>query len=105
MRAIGARRSRVTAVFLLESLILGVGGAVVGTTAGTVAILIFGHYGIPAFSEAQRYSYGGDFLYPQLAWAHVTWVPALMVLVCVAAGLGPAWTASRLRPAEALRHI
>jgi putative ABC transport system permease protein len=105
MRAIGARRDRVTFVFLLESLILGVGGAAVGTALGALAIVAFGHYGIPAFSEAQRYSYGGDALYPQLAWSHVAWVPAGMVLVCVIAGLGPAWAASRMRPADALRHI
>jgi putative ABC transport system permease protein len=105
MRAIGAPRSRVRSLFLLESMMLGVGGAVVGTVAGVLAILVFGHYGIPAFSEAQRYSYGGDYLYPQLAWAHVAWVPLVMTLVCIAAGSGPAWAASRLRPVEALRHV
>ena len=105
MRAIGAPRSRVRSLFLLESMMLGVGGAVVGTAAGVLAILVFGHYGIPAFSEAQRYSYGGDYLYPQLAWAHVAWVPVVMTLVCVAAGFGPAWTAARMRPVEALRHV
>lgn len=105
MRAIGVPRARVRRLFLLESLILGVGGAVVGTAVGVLLILVFGHYGIPAFSEAQRYSYGGDYLYPQLAWAHVAWVPVVMTLVCVAAGFGPAWTAARMRPVEALRHV
>jgi putative ABC transport system permease protein len=105
MRAIGAPRARVLLLFLLESLMLGVGGAVAGSVAGVALILIFGRYGIPAFSEAQRYSYGGDFLYPQLAWGHVTWVPAIMITVCVIAGLGPAWAASRMRPADALRHV
>jgi len=29
----------------------------------------------------------------------------VMTLVCVAAGFGPAWTAARMRPVEALRHV
>ena len=105
MRAIGAPRAGVRRLFLLESLVLGIGGAVVGTLGGIAAIVAFGHYGIPAFSEAQRYSYGGDYLYPTLAWAHVASVPLVMTMVCVAAGFGPAWAASRLRPVEALRHV
>ena len=105
LRAIGARRAGIRGLFLVESLVLGVVSAIVGTAAGVVAILVFGRYGIPAFSEAQRYSYGGDYLYPQLAWSHVAWVPVVMILVCVFAGWWPAWTASRLRPADALRHV
>jgi putative ABC transport system permease protein len=105
LRALGAKRTRILALYLLESLMLGVFGALAGTAGGIALILVFGRYGIPAFSEAQRYSYGGDFLYPRLAWAHVAWVPAGMILVCVAAGLGPAWAASRMRPADALRHV
>jgi len=105
LRAIGARRPRILALYLLESLMLGVFGAAAGTAGGIALIVVFGHYGIPAFSEAQRYSYGGDFLYPRLAWSHVAGVPAGMILVCVAAGLGPAWAASRMPPADALRHV
>ena len=64
LRATGARRSQVSLLFLLEAVVLGVLGAVLGTAFGAGAILFFGKVGIPAFSEAQRYSYGGDYLLP-----------------------------------------
>lgn len=105
MRAIGSRRSRVVALFLLEGLFLGVVGALGGAVLGAALVHWFSLHGIPAFSEAQRYSYGGDFLYTTLSWPPLVRVPALMVAVSVLASLGPALMAARKRPADALRHV
>jgi putative ABC transport system permease protein len=105
MRAVGSRRGRVRGLFLLEALLLGVGGASGGALLGAGLVAFFGRFGIPAFSEAQRYSYGGDFLYPTIDLHDVTVVPALMALVCVLAAVGPSIMAARLRPAEALRYV
>jgi putative ABC transport system permease protein len=105
LRAVGARRSRILAIFLLEALVLGAAGALGGALAGAGLILFFGHAGIPAFSEAQRYSYGGDYLYPVLQWGDVTQVPAMMIVVCLLAAFGPALMAARMRPAESLRYV
>jgi ABC-type lipoprotein release transport system permease subunit len=92
-------------LFLLEAFFLGLTGAVGGAMAGSGLVAVFGRQGIPAFSEAQRYSYGGDRLYPRQNWADTVTVPAAMLGVAVLAGLGPALMASRLRPADALRHV
>jgi putative ABC transport system permease protein len=105
LRAVGARRARVLALFLLEALLLGLGGALGGAALGAGLVGLFGRVGIPAFSEAQRYSYGGDYLYPALQGADLVGVPALMVGVCVAAAFGPALMAARMRPAESLRYV
>jgi len=105
LRAVGARRSRVALIFLLEALFLGVGAAVGGACLGAGLVGFFSRAGIPAFSEAQRYSYGGDYLSPTVNWGDVVSVPAFMVVVCVAAGFGPALMAARMRPADALRHV
>ena len=105
LRAVGARKSRVLTLFLLEALLLGLAGAAGGALLGSGLIAFFGRFGIPAFSEAQRYSYGGDHLFPTFDWRGVTTVPALMVIVCVLAALGPAVMASRMRPADALRYV
>ena len=105
IRAVGSRRSRVVALFLLEGLFLGVAGAVFGGLLGAALVHYFSLHGIPAFSEAQRYSYGGDYLYTTLAWRDLVTVPALMIVVWVLAALGPALMAARMRPAEALRHV
>jgi putative ABC transport system permease protein len=105
IRAVGSRRSRVVALFLLEGLFLGVAGAVLGGLLGAALVRYFSVHGIPAFSEAQRYSYGGDYLYPTLAGSDLVTVPAMMVAVSVLAALGPAVMAARMRPADALRHV
>ena len=105
MRAVGSRRSRVVALFLLEGLLLGVAGAVGGGLLGRRPRPLLLRHGIPAFSEAQRYSYGGDYLYTTLAWGDLASVPAMMIGVCVLAALGPALMAARMRPADALRYV
>jgi putative ABC transport system permease protein len=105
IRAVGSRRSRVVLLFLLEGLFLGVAGALGGGLLGAALVQWFSSHGIPAFSEAQRYSYGGDYLYPALAWGDLVSVPAMMIGVAVLAALGPAIMAARLRPADALRHV
>jgi putative ABC transport system permease protein len=105
LRAVGARRSRIVALFLLEALLLGLAGALGGAALGAGAVSYLHTHGLPAFSEAQRYSYGGDYLFPVLNGADLLSVPGLMVLVCLGAGLGPAVMAARLRPAQALRYV
>jgi len=105
MRAVGARRSRVLALFLLEAALLGLAGAALGAALGSGLIGFFGRVGIPAFSEAQRYSYGGDYLFPRVHWPDVVRVPAVMLVVCVVAAVGPAVMAARQRPADALRWV
>lgn len=105
LRAVGARRSRILGIFLLEALLLGVAGAAGGAAAGALLVLFFGRAGIPAFSEAQRYSYGGDYLFPAFDPADVVVVPAVMVVVCLIAAVGPAVMAARQRPADALRYV
>jgi ABC-type lipoprotein release transport system permease subunit len=92
-------------LFLLEALFLGVAGALGGAFAGAGLVALCGRWGIPAFSEAQRYSYGGDYLFPTFQWADVTFVPASMVAICLVAALGPALMAARMRPADSLRYV
>jgi putative ABC transport system permease protein len=105
MRAIGSRRSRVVALFLLEGLFLGLAGALGGALLGAALVHWVSLHRIPAFREAQRYSYGGDYLFTTLSWRPLVSVPALMVAVSVLASLGPALMAARKRPADALRHV
>jgi putative ABC transport system permease protein len=105
LRAIGCRRSGVLRLFLLEALLLGLAGAFGGAGLGAGLIVFLGRTGIPAFSEAQRYSYGGDYLYPRLNARDLVSVPGVMVVACVLAALVPALLASRKRPADALRYV
>jgi putative ABC transport system permease protein len=105
MRAMGARKGDVLSVFLTEGFLLGVLGAALGALLGAVAIVYFSRYGIPAFSEAQRYSYGGDRLFPILELRDVLTPPLIMLAVSVIASFLPSFQASRQRPAESLRYV
>jgi putative ABC transport system permease protein len=105
LRALGARRARVSLLFLAEAGLLALLASAAGGLLGAGLVAFFGRVGIPAFSEAQRYSYGGDYLFPLVSWADVAFYPALMLVVCVAAAVGPAVVAARMRPADALRYV
>jgi ABC-type antimicrobial peptide transport system permease subunit len=105
LRAVGARRGRVMLLFLLEAGALALFSSAAGGMLGAGVVAVLGRVGIPAFSEAQRYSYGGDFLYPIVNWTDVLTMPALMLVVCVAAAVGPALAAARMRPADSLRYV
>jgi len=105
LRAVGARRGRVLMLFLIEAALIGAAGALGGAALGAGLVTFFGRFGIPAFSEAQRYSYGGDYLFPVLSAGDLATVPTVMLLVCVLAGFGPAVMAARMRPADSLRYV
>ena len=105
MRAMGARKTDVLSVFLSEGFLLGLFGATMVALLGALTILFFSHYGIPAFSEAQKYTYGGDRLFPMLKLIDVVRPPAIMLAVSVLAALIPSFTAARQRPAESLRYV
>jgi putative ABC transport system permease protein len=105
LRAVGARRARVLVLFLAEAALMAGGAAAGGGLLGALAVAVFGRVGIPAFSEAQRYSYGGDALYPLVNWGDVVTVPLFMLVVCIAAAVGPAAVAARMRPADSLRYV
>jgi ABC-type lipoprotein release transport system permease subunit len=105
MRAMGARKQDVLSVFLSEGFLLGLFGAALGAGLGALTILFFSQYGIPAFSEAQKYTYGGDRLFPILQLADVVKPPVIMLAVSVLAALIPSLAAARQRPAESLRYV
>ncbi len=105
MRAMGARKQDVLSVFLSEGFLIGVFGAALGALFGAALILFFSQYGIPAFSEAQKYTYGGDRLFPILRWMDVVRPPLVMLGVCLLAALIPSLSAARQGPAESLRYV
>ncbi|RQG91128.1 FtsX-like permease family protein [Natrarchaeobius halalkaliphilus] len=89
MKAVGATKRDVMQLFLVESVILGMIGALVGVGLG----LAIGYLGV-------------NFLEWPMAYP-IDWIGiaiAMGVGVGVVSGLYPAWRAARVDPIEALRH-
>ncbi|WP_329140850.1 ABC transporter permease [Streptomyces sp. NBC_01476] len=88
-RALGARGRHVTAQFLAESTALGLVGGLAGTSVGTVTVV--------AVSAVRDWT-------PVVDPLTVAAAPALGLASGLLAGLYPAWRASLITPAEALRR-
>lgn len=88
-RALGARRLQIAAQFIVESLLIGAGGAIVGLALGVCAVVVI--------AKANAWL-------PVLAVGALALAPLLGAGVGAIAGLLPAFRASRLDPAEALRR-
>jgi len=88
-RALGATRLQVAGQFVVESLLIGAGGAIVGIALGVCAVV--------AISKAHGWL-------PVLDVGALALAPLLGATVGGLAGLLPAIRAGRLDPAEALRR-
>ncbi|MBE0556303.1 MAG: ABC transporter permease [Proteobacteria bacterium] len=109
LKALGASGSQVMALFLSQSLIVGVAGVAAGYGLGMLALAYRNE-----FLFAMR-RFTGFELFPAAVY-NFTLLPAVIVprdvavicggslLICLLAGVLPAWNASRLQPVEALRH-
>jgi putative ABC transport system permease protein len=97
MKAIGARDRNVLALFLAEAAIIGIIGASIGLVVG-----VLGGYGVLSL-------FGSNLLpsvevTPSYPWSDLARVWAISLGLSVAAGLYPAWKASKLSPIVALRR-
>jgi ABC-type lipoprotein release transport system permease subunit len=103
MRAIGAQRSFVLGMVLVETLLLGLvfgaGGALVGS--GIMAFL--GSAGIPAGNEALYFFFSGPRLYPSLSTGNLVAAFVIVLVVSSISTLYPAFLATRVSPLKAMQ--
>jgi ABC-type lipoprotein release transport system permease subunit len=112
--AMGLKRGETMALFLLEGVLIGLLGALVGSLLGGAISAYFGRvgldwvdlYGGADFGDVSEiFGLMGDRLYFQIG-IEVFVERALTVAVIAAlASLYPAWQASRQEPAEALHYV
>lgn len=101
LRALGATRSQVMQLFLAQGLLIGVLGTLAGCAAGLSLCWWLDAYQVIALPSDVYYL---SFVPFKVRLADFMAVASLAVLVSLAAALAPAWQASRLLPAEALRY-
>jgi len=99
--AIGTPPRRILSLFLTEGLLLGLGGAALGTAISLVAIYALNVWKI-TFNFGQQQ---GLVLSPAISVSDVVIIAGLVVLMALLASLQPAWMASRMDPVRALGHV
>jgi putative ABC transport system permease protein len=99
--AIGTPPRRILSLFLTEGLLLGLGGAALGTAISLAAIYFLNVWKI-TFNFGQQQ---GLVLSPAVSIRDVASIAALVVIMALLASLQPAWKASRMDPVTALGHV
>ena len=98
MKAIGAQSTNILSLFLVEALIIGILGGTFG-----IAIGIGAGYSL-TFLLFSNLPTGGSGITPIFVIEDLVFVWLLSVSLSIAAGIYPAWKASRLSPLIALRR-
>jgi putative ABC transport system permease protein len=108
MKAIGAQKSFILSLFLMEALIIGILGSTLGVITGIAGAYMMSDFGGSGTPGPPGSGGGGSAqqaqISPVFAGSDLFTVWILSFLISIIAGLYPAWRASRLSPILALRR-
>jgi putative ABC transport system permease protein len=104
LRAMGLRRAGIRNIFLVEALLLGVAGAVLGLVCALAVASVINHSGLTWTPPGYSYAY--------LILVRIWEDPGLVagctlgvLVVTVLSALWPAGRAARMAVVDALRHV
>jgi ABC-type lipoprotein release transport system permease subunit len=103
MRAIGAQRSMILQMVLLESVILGLIFGAFGMLLGAGAVMLIGSKGIPAANDILYFFFSGPRLVPTVSVVPLLVALGLILIVTVLSTLIPAILATRISPLQAMQ--
>jgi ABC-type lipoprotein release transport system permease subunit len=103
MRAIGAQRSFVLGMVLVETLLLGLVFGAGGVLVGSGIMAALGSAGIPAGNEALYFFFSGPRLYPSLNAGNLIAAFIIVMVVSAISTLYPAFLATRVSPLQAMQ--
>ncbi|HIG30881.1 MAG TPA: FtsX-like permease family protein [Verrucomicrobiales bacterium] len=109
LKALGATNLQVTLVFLIQSLVVGVIGVISGFFFGILALeyrneFLFFMRKVTGFELFPASIYNFSKLPALIIPSEIAFICGSALLICVLAGVFPAWNAGRLRPVQALHH-
>ena len=106
LAAIGTTPGRLIGMITLEASFLGLFAAVIGSAAGGLACAWLARYGLDltSFTSHNQYFATSHVLKAHLLAGDFIAANLITVATALLAGLYPAWKASRLDPARAIRH-
>jgi lipoprotein-releasing system permease protein len=107
LRTLGASPTTITRIFMVQGVIIGAFGTLAGAILGTVLALSIGDvmswvntaFGLHLFD-----AYFVNYLPSELRWQDVVLVVGVSLLLSFLATIYPAYRASKVQPAEALRY-
>lgn len=105
LRAIGMKKRRVLALFVIEALILGLVATAAGSLMGAALSSLLNLVEVPIPSEAARMIVLSDTLYLSLRGEQLVKAVLLFTVVTGLAALWPASRAARMRPVSAIQHV
>jgi len=103
MRAIGAQRSLIMAMVLVEAVVLGVVFGGLGVLLGSGIMAILHTKGIPAPNDIAYFFFAGPRLLPTVSSSNLAIAMGLVIFVTVISTLIPAWMATRVSPLRAMQ--
>jgi ABC-type lipoprotein release transport system permease subunit len=104
LRAIGMQRRKVLWLFVLETALLGLGGATAGALVGAALAAGLNALGI-GVAESMQFFLMQERLHFQLVPGAIAQDVIVFTVAVVLAALPPAFRAARLRPVTAMHHI
>ncbi|MFO1387772.1 lipoprotein-releasing ABC transporter permease subunit [Cellvibrio sp.] len=109
LRTLGASSKEIIGIFMIQGGLIGLIGTSIGAVLGVilswvVTDLIAGLEKILGIQFLHSDVYPISYLPSNLSWLDVVQVSATSLFICFFAALYPAWRASRVQPAEALRY-
>jgi lipoprotein-releasing system permease protein len=109
LRTLGASPRSIMKVFMLQGALVGLGGTAIGVALGVLVaknidVIIPFLERVLNMQFVPRDIYLISALPSDLRWPDVATIAVMAVLLAFVATLYPSWSASRVRPAEALRY-
>jgi len=101
LTAMGARPLGIASVFMLQGVVIGVVGTVIGLTLGSAAAYWLGTYRIVKLDPEVYFI---DYVPFANRPMNVAIIGASALIIAFCATIYPAWKAARLHPVEAIRH-